>query len=361
MRIFALISALVLTQTAALAQHTTSSRIEVWGLKGETQAEFEARHRARTGYGLDGACMATLKGVMGYAMPGVYEFPNPSSPNSTTMVISIGDLPSFAFPTTVSEHRSITLPQSWSTVRGIIAKEPAGYGTMELGIAEQVLASHRRGDSVAVARKIAVEAERLASFGVALDDAKLDSILAALASAGSAPLELTVDIYLHSDSLAYRTLAAHVLRNHLDDPRAIDAFARNVWDKDLGGDARIVLTSCLRMARESNSTTTGKRLSLPPFDGSLLAAMLSHPRLELCDLALEVLAHDPLNESLTASAFSGSATTLKYYLRSKLTKHSEYARDFRADAIDVLRRLSPIDHGDDIDKWIGWIDSFANN
>lgn len=359
MKILALAFALLLPQLPALAQRPDNdARIEVWGLKGETQEEFATRHRARTGFGLEGACVATLEGVMGYRSPGVYIFSNPSSPDSTTMLISIGDVPSFPFPMNVNERRSIALPDSWRTIHEIVSNETAGFGSMEVQIASSLLDVYRRGDTGAVARRVASNASILALYGVSLDSAKVNRILASLADAGSAPVEFTVDIYLNSDSLAYRSLAAHVLRNHLDDPRTIDAFASSLWDEDLGGDARVVFKSRLREAREAGSASPERRLTVP-LDGAILAAMLNHPKLELCDLALETLANDPHNELLIATALGGGAVTLKYYLRSKLTKHSEFARDFRSEAIAVLRLVSPIDHGSDPEKWIAWIESFA--
>lgn len=359
MRLLSLASILFLAHLPALAQFSEgSSRVEVWGLKDETRDEFEARHRAQTGYGLDGACMATLKGRMGYVDPGVFVFANPATPDSTTMLVTIGDVPLYRFPSTEIEGRTTALPDSWSTIREIIGAEPNGFHCYEFYTATALFQEYRRGDSASVAKKVASHAALFASFGDSLDRAKVNRMLEALVDAGRAPVEQTVDIYLHSDSLVHRSLAAHVLRNHLDDARAIEAFVRSLWDIQLGGDARKALLSYLRLSREDSAALRGRRVDLP-FDGELVGAMLNHPNLDLCDLALEVLASDPRNEALIATALAGGATTLKCYLRSKLTKHSEFARDFRAEAIAALRRVSTVDHGADPERWIAWIDSFA--
>lgn len=343
----------------ALAQRPDNSmRIEVWGLKDETQEEFEQRHRRVTGMGLEGACMATLKGELGYEDPGVYLFMNLESPDSTSMLISIGDVPAMPVPPTEIENRIVSIPESWRGLREMVGSMRSGINAFEFQIAARVLPAFRQGDTATISRTLASSAAAIAAFGDSLDRGEVDRILTALVEAGNAPVTATVDIYLHSDSLADRKLAALVLRNHLDGPEAIEAFATAVWDPELGGDARHVLTSHLRALSADRADVPGRRSAIP-FDGRVLAAMLNHPDPAMCDLALAVLAAAQDEETI-ATALAGGATTLKHYLGSKLTKHSQYARDFRQEAIDALRRISSDDLGESSEPWIAWIDSFSN-
>src|SRR5437870_4793439 len=102
---------------SAFAQRASHyQRIEIWGLKHQTKEQFARKHMQATGFGLEDACMATLKEKMGYQHPHVMIFPNPEEMNKSMMLITLRDLPEWNRAVPASEHRTMSVPAEWSNL-----------------------------------------------------------------------------------------------------------------------------------------------------------------------------------------------------------------------------------------------------
>jgi hypothetical protein len=339
---------LVVIDRVAMAQRPSSySQIEVWGLVGESNEQFIAKLVRQNGIGAEAACMAVLKVSLGYKNPGVYIFPNPNDPDSSTMLITLRQVPPSRYTTTMAPRPAIQLPDEWGHLRRLATDTVGGARSRELQSALRSFEIFAAGDTARVSSYLSRMKDYVSKMGGSYDVEKVKTILDAIAQLRASDVALALDIYLHSSDLNDRRLASYVLLNHLRDKRVIDAFVRTLWDNQLVVETQEMLSTYLQNRCRDSSRAAG-----PVLDATALGEILNHPDPVVCDLGLQVLQCGKLDSAYLREAFAGGALTLKEYLRSDL----KY-RNFRSAAIEALRKCSSADYGEDIGAWIVWIET----
>jgi hypothetical protein len=348
-----LLSALPITAEAQRA--ASYQRIEVWGLEGESEEDFVKRLEEKTGMGAEGACMATLRKEFGYEDALVYIWTNREQPDSSTMLISIRDVPPAPTERLSAAQTIHTAPAAWSRLMALGREDAAqGFQTLEFQFIPPTFADFKRGDSAAVNATIEEQNQAMAGWGHSIDAAKVTSVLEAITRLRSSDPSEAISLFLHADSLADRRAAALVLLNHLDRAEVIEAYIAGIWDKQVAH----LSTNIVSLYTRGDLGTPDQRV-LAAIDGRVLAALLNHPSPSVATIGLRLLAMPGLPETTVRTALGGGALTVRYFLRSRLSAHMQTAVDYRREAITALRVVSPGDYLGDVDAWVRWIDSMG--